>query len=150
VSRIAPAARLQDQVQVFDVEVTLDSQGKELRTGMTANVSIKGDRAEHVLAVPIEAVFRREDSEIVYVRKPAPEKGKGEADQPAETAARGDKAGPKPTPDPRDAWKKHFEERKVETALASLSHVQVVSGLAENEEVALEDPTKPKKKENGR
>ncbi|MEW6338302.1 MAG: efflux RND transporter periplasmic adaptor subunit [Acidobacteriota bacterium] len=150
VSRIAPAARLQDQVKVFDVEITLDSLGKELRTGMTANVSIKGDRADHVLAAPIEAVFRREDSEIVYVKKPAPEKGKEEAGKADEAADKGGKAEPRPTPDPRDAWKKHFEERTVETALASLSHVQIVSGLAENEEVALEDPTKPKKKENGR
>ena len=69
VSRIAPAARLQDQVKVFDVEVTLDTLGKELRTGMTANVVIKGERADKVLAVPIEAVFHRDDGEVVYVRK---------------------------------------------------------------------------------
>jgi len=170
VSRIAPAARLQEQVKVFDVEVVLDSQGKELRTGMTANVVIKGERAEKVLAAPIEAVFRREDGEVVYVKKPAPteeekkakaadEKAKAKAEKAegekaeGETAA-GEKTGkepqPKPTPDPRDAWKKHFEERKVESGLASLSHIQILSGLKEGDEVALEDPTRPKKKENGR
>lgn len=62
VSRIAPAARLADQVKVFDVEVQLDSQGKELRTGMTANITIDGEIAEGVLAVPVEAVFRRDDT----------------------------------------------------------------------------------------
>jgi len=135
VSRISPAARLQDQVKVFDVEVTLDNQGKELRTGMTANVTIKGDRASHVLAVPLEAVFHREDGEVVYLKKPAPE-GK----QPA----------PKATPNPRDAWKQMFEERKVDTGLASMSHVQVMAGLTAGQEVALEDPTRPKKKEENR
>jgi HlyD family secretion protein len=147
VSRIAPAARLADQVKVFDVEVTLESQGKELRTGMTANVTIKGDRAEKVLAVPVEAVFRREDGEVVYVRKTAEKAGK--ADAKAGTPAAG-KAAPKATPDPREAWKKIFEERKVESGLSSLSHTQIVAGLKEGEEVALEDPTKPKKKEENR
>jgi len=158
VSRIAPAARLQDQVKVFDIEVTLDNQGKELRTGMTANVTIKGDRAEKVLAVPVESVFRREDGEVVYVKKAPAGKGgeaKGAKTAVAEAAtAKGEKAEPKATPkatpDPRDAWKQKFEERKVESGLSSLSHTQIVAGLKEGEEVALEDPTKPKKKEENR
>jgi HlyD family secretion protein len=154
VSRIAPAARLADQVKVFDVEVTLDNQGKELRTGMTANVTIKGDRATKVLAVPVESVFRREDGEVVYVKMAARNgaaKEKGGKTEAAD-AAKGssEKAEPKATPDPRDAWKKVFEERKVETGLSSLSHTQIVAGLKAGEEVALEDPTKPKKKEESR
>jgi HlyD family secretion protein len=136
VARIAPAARLQDQVKVFDVEVSLDAQGKELRTGMTANVSIKGDKAEGVLAVPAEAVFRHDDGEVVYVRKAASDLGAKE------------KPAPKATPDPREAWKQSFEERKVETGLASLAQIEVVSGLHVGDEVALEDPTKPKRKES--
>jgi len=156
VSRIAPAARLADQVKVFDVEVSLDSQGKELRTGMTANVSIKGEKAAKVLAVPVESVFHREDGEVVYVRKAQADKAggaKGEtktgtkAETKAEGAKPDAKPDPKATPDPREAWKQRFDERKVETGLASLSHVQIVSGLVAGEEVALEDPTRPKKKE---
>jgi multidrug efflux pump subunit AcrA (membrane-fusion protein) len=151
---------------VFDIEVTLDSQGKELRTGMTANVTIKGDRAEKVLAVPVESVFRREDGEVVYVKKaPAGKKGegkgaktavaeavpaKGEKTEAKATPKATPKADPKATPDPRDVWKKTFEERKVETGLSSMSHTQIVAGLKEGEEVALEDPTKPKKKEENR
>lgn len=55
---------------------------------------------------------------------------------------------PKATPDPREAWKQRFEERKVETGLASLARVQVVAGLTSGEEVALDDPTKLKKRES--
>ncbi len=151
VSRIAPAARLQDQVKVFDIEVTLDNQGKELRTGMTANVSIKGDRADKVLAVPVEAVFRREDGEVVYVKRDAPAKTSEVKDvKTAPAASKGDKPEAKATPDPREAWKQVFEERKVETGLSSLSHTQIMAGLKEGDEVALEDPTKPKKKEENR
>jgi len=144
VSRIAPAARLQDQVKVFDVEVKLDTLGKELRTGMTANVVIKGERAEGVLAVPIEAVFHREDGEVVYIKKVIAETADGKK---ADTAKDGE---PKATPNPRDAWKEKLEERRVETGLASISHAQVVAGLVAGDEVALEDPTRPKKKEESR
>jgi HlyD family secretion protein len=140
VARIAPAARLQDQVKVFDVEVDLDSQGKELRTGMTANVTIKGDRADHVLAVPVEAVFRRDDGDVVYLKKSEAEKLAAEA--------KGNE--PKATPNPKDAWKQFFDERPVVTGLASISNVQIVEGLVAGDEVALEDPTKPKKKEDER
>jgi HlyD family secretion protein len=136
VARIAPAARLQDQVKVFDVEVSLDAQGKELRTGMTANVSIKGEKATGVLAVPVEAVFRHDDGEVVYIRK-------AQSDLAPKA-----KPAPKATPDPREAWKQSFEERKIETGLASLAQLEVVSGLHQGDEVALEDPTKPKKKES--
>lgn len=141
VSRIAPAARLEDQVKVFDVEVTLDNLGKELRTGMTANVNIKGDRADKVLAVPIEAVFHRDDGEVVYVKKAVVEKDKARD-------GKGKSPEPKATPNPRDAWKETFEERKVETGLSSISQAQIIAGLVAGDEVALEDPTKPKKKEN--
>jgi HlyD family secretion protein len=140
VARIAPAARLQDQVKVFDVEVDLESQGKELRTGMTANVTIKGDRADHVLAVPVEAVFHRDAGDVVYLRKTAAEESADEA--------KGNE--PKATPNPKDAWKQFFDERPVVTGLASISSVQIVEGLVDGDQVALEDPTKPKKKEDER
>ena len=42
ISRIAPAARLDNQIKVFDVEIALDELGHELRTGMTANLEIRG------------------------------------------------------------------------------------------------------------
>jgi len=146
VSRIAPAARLADQVKVFDVEVSLDAQGKELRTGMTANVTIDGEVAEGVLAVPVEAVFRRDDGEVVYVRKAERDGTKNGRRRP--------KAGAPSDASPADsaqaAWKYHFEQRPVVTGLTSLSHAQVLQGVGEGEEVALEDPTRPKKRERER
>lgn len=147
VSRIAPAARLQDQVRVFDVEVRLDSQGKELRTGMTANITIDGEVAEAVLAVPVEAVFRRDDGEVVYLRTKAEVAGKREG---TNTKEAGKNPGAGPSTGAKEEWKQHFEEKPVVTGLASLSHTQVLEGLAEGDEVALEDPTRPKKKENQR
>jgi HlyD family secretion protein len=68
--RIAPAARLEEKVKVFDVEIAIDRQGAELRTGMTANIDIVGEKREKVLTVPVEAIFKKDETEVVYVRKP--------------------------------------------------------------------------------
>jgi len=66
-THISPAARLKDKIKVFDVEVTLKEQTGEFRAGMTANIELRGERAEKVLAVPVEAVFKKEDKQVVYV-----------------------------------------------------------------------------------
>jgi HlyD family secretion protein len=133
IDRIAPAVRIDDKVRVFDVEIRLDAQGRELRSGMTANIEVTGERKEHVLTVPVESVFQRDEGEIVFVKK---------AVTPATTTA--------PKPD-KDAWKRNFEKRVVVTGLSDNARVEILKGLKAGEEVALEDPTLPadkKKDEN--
>ena len=74
IKRIAPAARLEEKVKVFDVEIAIDRQGAELRTGMTANIDVVGEKRDKVLTIPVEALFRKDDKEMVYVKKaPAPQ-----------------------------------------------------------------------------
>ena len=68
--RIAPAARLEEKVKVFDVEIAIERQGAELRTGMTANIDIVGEKRQKVLTVPVEAIFKKDETEVVYVKKP--------------------------------------------------------------------------------
>jgi HlyD family secretion protein len=135
IDRIAPAVRIDDKVRVFDVEIRLGAQGRELRSGMTANIEVSGERKPKVLTVPVESVFQRDDAEVVYVKKKIDPKAK------APQVAKNDK----------DAWKKFFERRTVTTGLADNSHVEILKGLKAGEEVALEDPTLPadkKKDEN--
>jgi HlyD family secretion protein len=138
IDRIAPAVRIDDKVRVFDVEVRLDAQGRELRSGMTANIEVVGERKEKVLTVPVESVFQRDEGEIVFVKKKLDaraleEQGKKKADK-----------------DDKDAWKKWFDKRTVVTGLADNSRIEIVKGLKAGEEVALEDPTLPadKKKDD--
>jgi HlyD family secretion protein len=69
IDRIAPAVRIDEKVRVFDVEIRLDAQGKELRSGMTANIEVVGEKKSKVLSVPVESVFKRDDEEIVFVKK---------------------------------------------------------------------------------
>jgi len=142
IDRIAPAVRIDDKVRVFDVEVRLDAQGRELRSGMTANIEVNGERKAKVLTVPVESVFQRDEGEIVYVKKNLDQK----ALEAQAKAAKAKKNGG----DDKDAWKQWFEKRVVVSGLADNVRIEIVKGLKPGEEVALEDPTLPadKKKDD--
>lgn len=102
---VPPAARLQERVRVFDVEIGVRGSFGVLRPGMTANVRIVGPNRSGVLRLPVEAVFLNEGKPIVY---------KLVNGQPARTP--------------------------VELGLGDLSYVEVLSGVATGDTVALEDP----------
>ncbi|HEX6642738.1 MAG TPA: efflux RND transporter periplasmic adaptor subunit, partial [Thermoanaerobaculia bacterium] len=138
IDRIAPAVRIDEKVRVFDVEIRLDAQGRELRSGMTANIEVIGEKKEKVLSVPVESVFKRDDQEIVYVKKAIDPKAFAE-----ESKAKKDSEQAKK--EQKDAWKKFFDKRVIVTGLADNARVEIVSGLKPGEEVALEDPTLEKK-----
>jgi len=140
IDRIAPAVRIEDKVRLFDVEVRLDAQGRELRTGMTANIEMIGEKKEKALTVPVESVFQRDEGEIVYVKKKLDAKAIAEANKKPADEGKIDK----------DAWKKFFVKRVVVTGLSDNAHVEILKGLKAGEEIALEDPTLPndKKKDN--
>jgi len=153
ISRIAPAARLDDQVKVFDVEIALEKLGVELRTGMTANLEIRGEIREQVLTVPVESVFVRGEEEMVYVHRETPlpkEVAEPEDDAEGDAESAEDAEGEDSRSDeerwredPRQQWRRWFEERKVVTGIASNTEVEIVEGLKEGEKVALADPSKP-------
>jgi len=138
IDRIAPAVRVDDKVRVFDVEIRLDAQGRELRSGMTANIEVVGERKEKVLSVPVESVFKRDDQEIVYVKKTIDPKVFAEESKKKKSDAK---------KDDKDAWKQFFDKRVIVTGLADNARVEIVSGLKAGEEVALEDPTVTKDKD---
>jgi HlyD family secretion protein len=145
IDRIAPAVRVDDKVRVFDVEIRLDAQGRELRSGMTANIDVNGERKDKVLTVPVEAVFQRDGAEIVYVKK----KLDPNAPPPVKEVKKDGQAQPSAQMN-KDAWKKWFDQRTVVTGLSDNAHVEILSGLKAGEELALEDPTLPadKKKDD--
>jgi HlyD family secretion protein len=153
ISRIAPAARLDDQVKVFDVEIALDELGHELRTGMTANIEIRGETRKQVLTVPVESVFIRGEEEMVYVQRKEPlPKTASTAEEGDESVADSGDGQPQEAvagnqdwrDDPRQEWRRWFEQRTVVTGIASTTEVEIVEGLEEGDKVALADPSKPK------
>jgi HlyD family secretion protein len=144
--RIAPAARLDEKVKVFDVEIAIDRQGAELRTGMTANIDILGEKRAKVLTVPVEAIFKKDETEVVYVKKPEQPKTAEKGGFFSSVFAAGKADGPAVKLDPKDAWKDKFELEEIETGLAAVDKVEVVRGLTAGIEIAVEDPTRPKEK----
>ncbi len=147
--RIAPAARVEDKVKVFDVEIAIDRQDAELRTGMTANIDILGEKRTKVLTIPVEALFKKDDADAVYVKKPEPARKAQSTGILASAFAAGGKPAPATAKgDSKDAWKEKFELREVVTGLAAVDKVEIVKGLASGVEVAVEDPTRPKEKKD--
>jgi len=67
ITHIAPAARDEQGVKIFDVEIDITDSDDRLRPGMTANIEIQGAHREGVLAIPIEAAFKKEGRYVVYL-----------------------------------------------------------------------------------
>jgi HlyD family secretion protein len=57
------------EVKVFDVEVTIDGSDPRLKPGMTAQCNIITGKVPGVISIPLEAVFGKEDTTVVYVKK---------------------------------------------------------------------------------
>ncbi|MBI3448957.1 MAG: efflux RND transporter periplasmic adaptor subunit [Acidobacteria bacterium] len=136
VTHISPAARQKDKIKVFDIEITLKDQVPDFRAGMTANIEVRGEKAADALAVPVEAIFKKNDRELVYVVK-------GTFDEPkeGEKKLRKTKSGKL---DVSEGWQRFFEEREVKVGLVSLEKAQILEGLKTGVEIALEDPTRPR------
>jgi len=101
-----------------------------------------------VLTVPVEALFRKDDAEVVYLKKPEAPQAARSGGLLGSVFAAGAKDAPAPKLDDKDKWKEKFELRTIETGLASVDKIQVVKGLDAGEEVAVEDPTRPKEKKD--
>lgn len=71
VHTIAALARREgdSEVKVFDVEVLIDGSHEVLKPGMTAQCKIVTGKIDSVISVPLEAVFDKGDTTIVYVKK---------------------------------------------------------------------------------
>jgi HlyD family secretion protein len=136
VTHLSPAARLKEKVKVFDIEVTLKEQVPDFRAGMTANIEVRGDKAAKVLGVPVEGIFKKRDRELVYVLKKTFIEAKEGEKQPRKT-----KSGKL---DVSDVWQRYFEEKEVKVGLVSLERAQILGGISEGVELALEDPTRPR------
>ncbi|MCD4690869.1 efflux RND transporter periplasmic adaptor subunit [bacterium] len=67
ISHIAPAARDEQGVKIFDVEITITDNDERLRPGMTANIEIQGDHCENCVTIPIEGAFRKNGGYVAYV-----------------------------------------------------------------------------------
>jgi RND family efflux transporter MFP subunit len=134
---VAPAATVVEKIKVFAVEIALDDLDGAFRTGMSANVEILGEKRAKAVSIPLEALQRREGKTVAYrVKKDLkPEQMK---------AAKEGLSGRTKFTWLSDHWKEYFDVVPVEAGIATLERVEVVAGLAEGDEVSLEDPTRKK------
>lgn len=134
---VAPAAKLQDKIKVFPVEVALDELGDSYRTGMSANVEILGEKREKAVSIPLEALQRADGKTVAY-RLKSDLKPKQIAAAKEGLNGRGKYVWLS------DHWKDYYEVVPVAAGIATLERVEILSGLKANDQVALEDPTKKK------
>jgi RND family efflux transporter MFP subunit len=111
IDNIAPTATIVKNIKGFTVEMLIENPDPALRPGMTADLVIPIEKAEDVLSVPLAAVFSEPDgSKICFVEKTDPD---------GTTTA---------------------EKRPVKIGLSDTDHVQILSGLQENEPILLVRP----------
>ena len=69
ITRVASLARRERKTnaKVFDVEVTIDSTDGRLRPGMTCECRLITGRIPDAVYVPLQSVFQKDDTTVVYV-----------------------------------------------------------------------------------
>ena len=81
VTRIAPLGVEKDNVTTFEVRVSIDNPGGELKANMTANAEILLEEHKNVLTVPEQAVIYDKDRNAsVEVPDPSQKKGRRKVD----------------------------------------------------------------------
>lgn len=69
IEHIAPLATVKNNIKGFAIEALIETSQPDLKPGMSVAMKLPVARSDDVLAIPIGAVFRDEDEEVVYVRK---------------------------------------------------------------------------------
>ncbi len=118
--KIAPMANTENNAKVFPVEISINATGDQVKPGMTAAISIQGDSRENVIVVPIGAVFADEQNQDIVYLIPKTEAKKEDATKSTE---------PKPVP------------TVVKLGANDFQMVEVISGLAEGDEISLKEPS---------
>jgi len=134
---VAPAATVVDKIKVFEVEVALDQLDESFRTGMSANVEILGENRPRALSIPLEALQRRDGQTVVYRLK------SGLTPQQIDEA-REALDGRSKFVWLSENWREYFEPVPVKAGIATLERAEIVAGLRDGDQVALEDVTRKK------
>lgn len=125
------AAGTQEEKTEFEVKIALDESMAELRPGMSTTSDVTTDVRTHVLSVPIQCVTVRE-----------PDKLKKKVDIEANTAIADDSSTEEFKPNKDGVVEIVFVvengtavARAVKTGIQSETHIEIISGLNEGDEV---------------
>lgn len=67
IAPMASASERNPNLQVFEMTIDIDERDERLKPGMSAQVEIIVDRVDDALSVPLQALFKRDGADIVYV-----------------------------------------------------------------------------------
>jgi RND family efflux transporter MFP subunit len=134
---VAPAAKLQDKIKTFSVEIALDQLSDAYKTGMSANVEILGESRPHTLSIPLEALQRRDGKTVAYRLKTG-------LKPDLIAKAKEGLEGRNKFVWLSDHWKDYYDAVSVDAGIATLERVEVTAGLKSGDQVALEDPSRKK------
>ena len=66
---IAPLATIKNNIKGFEVQAVIMEGQSKLKPGMSVSMDVPVGRADKVVTVPVAAVFKEKDQQVVYVRK---------------------------------------------------------------------------------
>jgi len=135
VTEIANSAKISgsgsaDQKTEFEVKIAISDSANRLRPGMTASAEIVTDEQEQTLGVPIQSVAVRTPEQLTKPVENGPESEASDAEEYA--------------PDKDGFVEIVFvveegiaQARQVETGIQGETHIQIISGLSEGDEVVI-------------
>lgn len=134
---VAPAAKLLEKIKVFEIEIGLDQQSEAYRVGMSANVEILGEKRDQAVSIPLESLQRKDGQTVAFRLK---------KDLKPELIAKAKEglSGRTKFSWLSENWKEYFEVVPVTAGIATLERVEITSGLAKDDQVSLEDPSRKK------
>jgi RND family efflux transporter MFP subunit len=66
---IAPVATVKNNIKGFEVQALIGENADRLKPGMSVSMDVPIGHADHVVTVPVSAIFKEKDGKVVYVRK---------------------------------------------------------------------------------
>ena len=120
----------QEEVTNFEVKVAVMDKIEKLRPGMSASVEIKTRRKDNVVKIPIQAVTARLPSELEENTN-----GNNRPEETVETETNGDFEKEEPVEIVFVIKDGIAEVREVITGISDDTHIEIVNGVGENEDV---------------
>jgi len=89
VSSIDPAETIVEGVATYQITVQFKNKDERIKSGMTANMNIFGEKRINIIAIPQRAVINKDGHKVVRILKGSDEKNPVFEDVPVETGLRG-------------------------------------------------------------
>lgn len=138
VESISPVILSVGNTRMTKVRVAIDPDGNQLKSGASCTVRISATTKESALVIPLTAYTAENEISYVYVlEKKTPIPGNETTGASGANSGMDDPAGAAANPDAGMPEIYVMKKREIELGIITVNQVEVVSGLAEGEFVAM-------------